>query len=100
MDNFKTPSAGVLLASGMLAGVLAYVLSRRSQKEEVIPTSREAIVARARDLGQGEITRIGKEYLSERVVPEMKPIMLEVLKDFEEYVDRYFDRAEKAIKSM
>jgi len=30
----------------------------------------------------------------------MKPILLELVKQAEDYVDRYFDRAEKAIKSL
>jgi hypothetical protein len=102
MESYKTPSVTVLLVSGLAAGVLAYAMSRRSQKKaEIIPIDRDKMVSRARDLvSQGELTRIGRDYLSDRVVPEMKPILLEVLKDFEHYVERYFDRAEKAIKSM
>jgi hypothetical protein len=102
MESYKTPSVTVLLVSGLAAGVLAYAMSRRSHKKsEVLPVSREKVVSRARELvGQGELARIGREYVSDRVVPEMKPILLEVLKDFEDYVERYFDKAEKAIKSM
>jgi hypothetical protein len=101
MESYKTPSVTVLLVSGLAAGVLAYAMSRRSHKREVIPVNREKVVARAKDLvSQGDLARLGREYMSDRVVPEMKPILLEVLKDFEDYVERYFDRAEKAIKSM
>ena len=51
MDNVKSPSMAVLLASGLAAGIFAYMVSRRSHKEETLPMSREAIVARARDMG-------------------------------------------------
>jgi hypothetical protein len=102
MESYKTPSVTVLLVSGLAAGILAYAMSRRSQKKtEILPVSRDKVVARAKDLvAQGDLARIGREYVSDRVVPEMKPILLEVLKDFEDYVERYFERAEKAIKSM
>jgi hypothetical protein len=102
METYKTPSVTVLLVSGLAAGILAYAMSRRSQKKtEILPVSRDKVVARAKDLvAQGDLARIGREYVSDRVVPEMKPILLEVLKDFEDYVERYFERAEKAIKSM
>jgi hypothetical protein len=102
MESYRTPSVTVLLVSGLAAGILAYAMSRRSQKKtEILPVSRDKVMSRAKDLvAQGELARIGRDYVSDRVVPEMKPILLEVLKDFEDYVERYFDRAEKAIKSM
>jgi hypothetical protein len=58
------------------------------------------VLERAKDLGDTEAVRLGREYMSERVVPEIKPVLLDLLKDAESYVDQYFKRAEKAVKSM
>lgn len=96
MDGFRFPTIGVLLVSGLIAGLLAYTMSLRAAREERVMTPLE----RARELGQADIARMGREYLSDRVVPEMKPVLLDLLKDAEGYVDQYFKRAEKAIKEM
>ncbi len=98
MDGNRFPM-GMLLASGLIAGILAYAISRRSAREERM-TSAQMVMERAKDLGDTEAARVGREFVSERVVPEMKPVILDLLKDAEEYVDHYFKRAEKAVKSM
>ncbi len=98
MDGNRFP-IGMLLASGLIAGILAYAISRRSAREERM-TSAQMVMERAKDLGDTEAARVGREFVSERVVPEMKPVILDLLKDAEEYVDHYFKRAEKAVKSM
>ncbi len=99
MDEYRFPTLGVLLGSGLIAGILAYAISRRSAREErLYPT--QMVLDRAKDLGDTEAARVGREFVSEKVVPEMKPVLLDLLKDAEEYVDQYFKRAEKAVKSM
>jgi len=98
MDGNRFP-IGLLLGSGLIAGILAYAISRRSAREErMMPT--QMVLERAKDLGDTEAVRLGREYMSERVVPEIKPVLLDLLKDAESYVDQYFKRAEKAVKSM
>lgn len=102
MGPFRTQAIGILLISGLTAGILAYMVSsRRPVREESVRIGTPQVVfERARELGDTEVARASREYISERVVPEMKPVLLDVLKDFESYVGHYFDRAEKAIKSM
>ena len=84
---------GVLLGSAMFAGVVTFMVASRQQKPK-------SVVERAREIGGAEAAKLSREFVSERVVPEMKPILLELVKQAEDYVDRYFDRAEKAIKSL
>ncbi len=99
MYAYRFPTMGVLIGSGLIAGILAYAMSRRAAREER-GLSPQLVVERARDLGQTEAARFGREFVSEKLVPEMKPVLLDLLKDAEDYVDRYFDRAAKAVKSM
>ncbi len=97
MDTFKSPTFGVLLASGLLAGIVGFTMSRRAARQE---RTNIAVLGRARDLGDTELAKISREFISERVVPEMKPVMIDLLKEFENYLDNYFKKAEKAIKAM
>ena len=99
MDGYRFPTMGVLLGSGLIAGILAYAMSRRAAREER-PAGAQMVLERAKDLGDTEAARAGREFIAEKVVPEMKPVLLDLLKDAEEYVDQYFKRAEKAVKSM
>ena len=98
MDGNRFPM-GLLLGSGLIAGIMAYAIYQRSAREERM-SSAQIVLDRAKDLGDTEAARAGREFVSEKVVPEMKPVLLDLLKDAEEYVDRYFKRAEKAVKSM
>lgn len=98
MDGNRFP-IGMLLASGLIAGILAYAIARRSAREQrAMPA--QMVLERAKEIGDTEAVRAGREFVSARVVPEMKPILLDLLKDAESYVDRYFKKAEKAVKAM
>ncbi len=99
MDGYRVPTIGLLLGSGLIAGIMAYAISRISAREER-QSSAQMVMERARDFNDSEAARVGREFVSEKVVPEMKPMLLDLLKDAEEYVDRYFKQAEKAVKSM
>lgn len=101
MDAFKSPTFGVLLVSGLAAGIIGFTMSRRAaRKERANMTASMAVLGRARDLGYTELAKIGREFVSERVVPEMKPVLIDLLKEFEGYLGNYFKRAEKAIEAM
>ncbi len=98
MDQFRTSSIGMLLIGGLLAGILAYTISSRRAVRELTPP--EMLFERAKGLGGTDAARLGREFVNEKLVPEMKPVLIDLLKDAESYVGHYFDRAEKAIKSM
>ncbi|MGE5618515.1 MAG: hypothetical protein ACM3US_04570 [Sphingomonadaceae bacterium] len=99
MNTNRFPMVAVLLASGLVAGILAYTMARRPPREER-GISPQMVIERAKDIGETEAARFGREFVSERVIPEMKPVLLNLLKDAEQYVDSYFKRAEKAVRSM
>lgn len=93
MNGMRFPTMGVLLGSAMIAGIITYMISMRQQRPK-------SVVDKAREVGSAEAARLSREFVSEKVVPEMKPVLLDLVKQAEDYVDRYFERAEKAIKSM
>lgn len=94
MNEMRFPTIGVLLGSALIAGIITYIVAMRQQPQP------KSVVDRAREIGGAEAARLSREFVSERVVPEMKPVLLDLVKQAEDYVDRYFERAEKAIKAM
>lgn len=99
MDTFRTPTFGVLLVSGLIAGLLGYAMSRRSVEAERV-TGPRMVMMKAREMGDTEVAKAGREFLSQKFVPEMKPVLLDLLKEAEDYMHGYFRKAEKSIKSM
>ncbi|MGI5836956.1 MAG: hypothetical protein ACOX87_10805 [Chloroflexota bacterium] len=93
MNGMRFPTIGVLIGSAMIAGIITYIVSTRQHRPK-------SVVDKAREIGSAEATRLSREFVSEKVVPEIKPVLLDLVKEAENYVDRYFERAEKAIKSM
>ncbi len=94
MNGFRFPIVGVLFGSALIAGFITYVVTMRQRSHP------KTVVDRAREMGSAEAARAGREFFSEKVVPEMKPVLMDLVKEAEAYVDRYFDRAHKAIKAM
>ncbi len=101
VDAFRSQTFLVLLASGLAAGILGFAFARRSaEAERMSMTPSRMMMGRLGDLGDTELGKLAREFLTERVIPEMKPVMVDLLKEFEQYADRYFRRAEKAIKAI
>ena len=99
-EENRNVAAGVILASAVAAGVIAYML-RRAREEEPMPAMvASSVTDRARDVVGAERVEAAREFFMERVMPELKPALLAILSDLEEMVDEYFRRAEKAIKRM
>jgi hypothetical protein len=89
-------AAGTILATAIAAGVIAFLL-RRSREEEV-PTSRVARLAR--DWAGSDNLEAGRDFLVDKVLPELKPALLTALSEIEDVVDQAFRRIEKNIKKL
>jgi hypothetical protein len=101
-EENRNLATGVILASAVAAGVIAFML-RRAREEETMEVP--AGVAgraweRARDVAGEDRVDAAREFFMDRVMPELKPALLAILDDLEEAVDDYFRRTEKAIKRM
>lgn len=98
------PTAAVA-AAAVAAGVVAFMI-QRARREEEVRIRRPADVAalawqRAQDADiRGRTASAVREFAADRVLPELKPILLDLLKDVRGYVDQGFKRAEKAIKDL
>jgi hypothetical protein len=89
-------AAGTILATAIAAGVVAYLL-RRSREPEP-PASR--VASFARDFAGRDSVGAGRDFVLEKLVPEMKPALLAILGEIEDVVDQGFRRAERAIKKL
>lgn len=93
-------ATGTILASALAAAAIVYLL-RRSRKEARAPTTAaERAWDRARELVGDERLEAGREFVVERLLPELKPVLLAMLRDFEEVADRWFRQAEQGIKRL
>jgi hypothetical protein len=90
-------AAGTILATAIAAGVIAFLL-RRSREEEEEPTSR--VAALAKNLAGSDNMEAGRDFLVEKILPELKPALLSVLSELEDVVDQAFRRIEKSIKKL
>ena len=87
---------GTIVATAVAAGVIAFLLRRSREEEE--PSGRVAKFAR--DWAGSENIEAGREFLMDKVVPELKPALLSALSEIEDIVDQAFRRIEKNIKKL
>jgi hypothetical protein len=88
-------AVGTVLATAIAAGVIAYVL-RRTREEE--PSGRVAKLAR--DLAGTDSIEAGRDFVMDKILPELKPALLSALSEIEDIVDQAFRRIEKNIKKL
>lgn len=89
-------AAGTILATAVAAGVIAFLLRRSREEEE--PTSRVARLAK--DWAGSDSVEAGRDFLVDKVLPELKPALLTALGEIEDVVDQAFRRIEKNIKRL
>ena len=89
-------AAGTILATAVAAGVIAYLLRRSREEEE--PANRMAKFAR--EWAGSDGVEAGREFLIDKVLPELKPALLSALAEIEDVVDQAFRRIEKNIKKL
>ncbi len=89
-------AAGTILATAIAAGVIAYLLRRSREEEE--PASRMAKLTR--DWVGSDSVEAGRDFLIDKILPELKPALLSALSEIEDVVDQAFRRIEKNIKKL
>jgi len=101
-DGSPTMALAAVAGAALVAGAIAFVVRRRRE-----PPPPEPIVAsgraweRAREMAfNEERAQATRDFLMDKVLPEMKPALLGVLEEIEDMVDHAFRRAEKTIKSL
>jgi len=89
-------AVGTILATAIAAGVIAYVLRRTREEEE--PSSRMAKLAK--EWAGSDNLEAGRDFVMDKIVPELKPALLSALSEIEDIVDQAFRRIEKNIKKL
>jgi hypothetical protein len=89
-------AAGTILATAIAAGIIAFLLRRSREEEE--PTGRMAKLAR--DWAGSDSVEAGRDFLMDKILPELKPALLSALSEVEDVVDQAFRRIEKNIKRL
>src|ERR1700682_2069961 len=90
-------AAGTILATAVAAGGIAF-LGRRSRSDPVPPTT--GVAKFAREFAGGDSMEAGRDFLMDKVLPELKPALLSALSEIEDVVDEAFRRIEKNIKKL
>jgi len=89
-------AAGTILATAVAAGIIAFLLRRSREEEE--PANKMAKMAR--DWAGSDGVEAGRDFLIDKVLPELKPALLSALGEIEDVVDQAFRRIEKNIKKL
>jgi hypothetical protein len=99
--NNRNVAVGTILASALVAGVIAYVIRRRREAEDdtLAGASSRATTAALAALGDDRLA-YPRELLTEKVLPEFKPALLALLREVEAVVSQAFRRAERAIDDL
>ena len=102
-DSSRGMAMAAILGSALAAGVVAYLVRR--SRQEPPPPEPVAMTAgawgRARDMAFGaDRAEATRDFIVEKVLPELKPALLGILEEVEDLIDDGFRRAEKAIKSL
>jgi hypothetical protein len=91
-------AVGTVLATAIAAGVIAYILRRSREQEEEEPTNR--MTRLAREWANSDSLEAGREFVMDKIVPELKPALLSALSEIEDIVDQAFRRIERNIKKL
>jgi hypothetical protein len=88
---------GMFVGLAVGAGLLLFILRRLFAPK---PTPVEEITDRATTLFSGDSFLAGRDLLSEKVLPEAKPVLRALLREIEASVSQGFKRAERAIDDL
>jgi hypothetical protein len=94
----RNKTRGTIVAAAVVAVVIAYRIRRARQRPQLDLSGKVAEVAR--EVVGDDPLEAGREFLVAKVIPEFKPALLTILKDFEEVVEDAFTRAEQAVKKL
>src|SRR5688572_4868375 len=92
-------SAGAIVATAVPAGVIAFLIKRAVHGESHASRPEEAMVAAREAFADADLpgrsATAAREFLVERILPELKPILRDIIKDIKSYVDDGFKRLER-----
>jgi len=97
----RSSQIGMFVGIAVGIGVLAFILRRVfGSKPSPVEEAKEDIIERASSLFGDEPLTAGRELLTAKVLPEMKPVLRMLLREVEASVAQGFKRAERAINDL
>jgi hypothetical protein len=95
----RNKTRGTIMAGALAAVVIAYRIrhARQERRRADLPGKVSEV---AREVVGDDPLEAGREFLVAKVIPEFKPAILGILKEFEEMVEDGFTRAEQVIKKL
>ena len=104
-DEYEESSLpiGAIVGTAVTAGLIAFLI-RRSRADSA-PKTPADVAMNAWDRARGSDIRdragsMTRDFMLDRVLPELKPILLDLVHDVKSLVDQGFKRAEKSIKDL
>ncbi len=101
-DDNRTMALVAILGTALVAGAIAFLVRRR--QEPAAPAEPVAAAVGAWERGRArfrdERVQATRDFVLEKVLPELKPALLGVLDDIRDMVDEGFRRVEKVIKAL
>jgi len=92
---------GMFIGFALGIGALAFILRRWfGHQPTPVEETRDELMERASSLFGDEPLAAGRELLTAKVLPEMKPVLRMLLREVEASVSQGFKRAERAIEDL
>src|SRR5438132_1134960 len=89
-------AAGTILATAVAAGIIAFLLRRSREEEE--PANRMSRFAR--NWAGSDSMEAGRDFVMDKILPELKPALLWALREEEGVVDQRSRQSEEDIESL
>jgi hypothetical protein len=97
----RSTQVGMFIGIAVGIGVLAFILRKVfGPKPSPVEETRDEIIERATSLFGDEPLAAGRDLLTAKVLPEMKPVLRMLLREIEASVSQGFKRAERAINDL
>ena len=92
---------GMFVGLAVGVGILAFILRRVfAPKPSPVEETRDQLMQRASSLWGDEPLAAGRDLLTSKVLPELKPALHALLKEIEASVAQGFKRADRAIDNL
>lgn len=93
--------AAAILATAIAAGLVAFMVQRARRSQEPPIRGPRDVWDRVQDREFRDRTAgATRDFVADRILPELKPVLLRLVREVKIYVDLGFKRAEKAIRAL
>lgn len=99
-ENPGRVTLGAIITSAVVAAVVAFLLRRALRTDQAETFAATTSTEETEAAPRNQAMAATGEFIRSHLAPDLKPMLLTVMKDVREYVDRGFERAEQSIKDL